>query len=92
LPVDRSTIAAPSVVAIAGRIASGKTTVAQELSVRVGCPYASFGAYVRVVAHRRGLNSDRPALQQLGEQLIAEGWTQFVEGVVASAGGEQDCR
>jgi dephospho-CoA kinase len=73
-------------VGVAGRIGSGKTTLASKLANRIGCPRASFGEFVRSVAQARGLDStDRTALQDLGDELIAEGWTPFVEAVLRHA-------
>jgi dephospho-CoA kinase len=73
-------------VGVAGRIGSGKTTLAAELADQIGCPRASFGEFVRSVALTRGLDStDRTILQDLGEELIANGWTPFVEAVLQQA-------
>jgi dephospho-CoA kinase len=74
-------------VGVAGRIGSGKTTLASELASRIGCPRASFGEFVRSAAQARGLDStDRTILQDLGDELIAGGWTSFVEAVLVQAG------
>jgi dephospho-CoA kinase len=74
-------------VGVAGRIGSGKTTLASELATRIGCPLASFGEFVRSVARTRNLEStDRTILQDLGDELIAEGWKSFVDAVLIQAG------
>ena len=74
-------------VAIAGRIGSGKTTLASILADRLQCPVASFGSYVRSVALQRGLDpADRSALQDLGEELIGEGWHSFCRSVLNHGG------
>jgi dephospho-CoA kinase len=74
-------------VGVAGPIGSGKTTLASELATRIDCPRASFGELVRSVAQTLGLNpTDRTVLQDLGDELIAEGWTSFVEAVLTQAG------
>lgn len=74
-------------VGVAGRIGSGKTTLASELANNIECPRASFGDYVRSVAQTRGLDvADRTALQDLGDQLIGEGWDAFVDAVLRKAG------
>lgn len=74
-------------VGVAGRIGSGKTTLASELASRISCPRASFGEFVRSVAQTRGLDStDRTVLQDLGNELISEGWPSFVEAVLRQAG------
>lgn len=74
-------------VAIVGRIGSGKTTLASILADRLQCPMASFGSYVRSVALQRGLDpADRAALQDLGEELIGEGWHSFCCSVLNHGG------
>jgi len=74
---------------LAGRIGSGKTSLSAELSVRLDCPRASFGDFVRTVAEQRGLDAgSRDVLQALGDELIAEGWEPFCRGVLALAGYE----
>jgi dephospho-CoA kinase len=73
-------------VAVAGRIGSGKTTLASVLADRMECPRASFGDYVRFVAAERGLDcSDRTVLQDLGEELIGKGWNSFCRSVLDHA-------
>lgn len=73
------------VVGIAGQIGSGKTSLAMELSKRLNWKLISFGSFVRSEANRRGINIDRVALQQLGEDLITElGPDEFVRQVLFS--------
>ncbi len=76
---------------LAGRIGSGKTSLASELARRMECPLASFGDHVRSVARERDLDdSDRKVLQTVGDELIALGWQQFCRAVLdqaAFAGG-----
>ncbi|MGI0015006.1 MAG: ATP-binding protein, partial [Nitrososphaera sp.] len=73
------------VVGIAGQIGSGKTSLAMELSKRLNWKLISFGSFVRSEANRRGIKIDRVALQQLGEDLIAElGPDEFVRQVLYS--------
>lgn len=65
-------------IAIAGPIASGKSTLASCLADRWSCPRASFGRLVAREATTRGLNDDRDALQVLGARLIKQlGWLEF---------------
>lgn len=74
-------------IGISGRIGSGKTSLAVALAERLNCPRASFGDYVRSVATDRGLDaSQREALQQVGDDLIAAGWEAFCAAVLSSAG------
>lgn len=76
----------PLVLAFAGRIASGKSTVSQGVAAALGWPWTSFGGYVRMEAQHRGLDETRAVLQQVGEQLIAAGWELFCQAVLAQAG------
>lgn len=71
------------IIAIGGRIASGKSTVARELSFRLRAPRVSFGDAVRKEAARNGLTTDRPTLQKLGDKLISCGWDEFCSLVLA---------
>ena len=74
------------VLAVAGVIASGKTTISRHIATALGWPWASFGAYVRGEAQRRGLPNDRLTLQHLGDELIGFGLEPFCYGVLAEAG------
>lgn len=77
---------APCVLAFAGAIGSGKSTVSAAVASELGWPRASFGDYVRAEARRRGLDaSSRDVLQALGETLISEGWDTFCAGVLRQA-------
>lgn len=75
----------PLILAFAGRIASGKSTVAHQVSKAFDWPYVSFGEYIRVEARRRGLEETRENLQLLGDQFIASGWEQFCKLVLSQA-------
>ncbi len=78
-------IAFSNIVGIAGQIGSGKTSLAMELCKRLNWKTISFGSYIRSEANRRGIKLDRVALQQLGEDLIAElGPGEFVRHVLYS--------
>lgn len=74
------------VIAVSGRIASGKSTLADSLASETGWPVASFGAYVRSVAEQRGLGTDRPTLQAIGSELVRDGEEPFVIAVLRAAG------
>ncbi len=72
----------PVVLAFAGRIASGKSTISQDVAEALCWPWVSFGDYVRVEARRRGLGESRATLQQVGDELIAAGWESFCHAVL----------
>lgn len=70
------------VVAIAGAIGSGKTTLSNALSHSLGWPRVGFGDYVRKVAASRGQDESRETLQQIGESLLADGVPEFCTAVL----------
>lgn len=74
------------VIAISGRIASGKSSLADALAKKTGWPLASFGAYVRVEAVRRGLSASRESLQAVGAELVESGPDAFVRIVLGHFG------
>lgn len=78
-----------TILTFAGRIGSGKTTIARGVSTALGWPYASTGDYVRMVAKARGLGESRAELQDLGGSLIREGWKRFCTAVLEFAGWQQ---
>lgn len=67
------------VVGITGVIRSGKSSLTTELADRLGAEARSFGAIVRDEAVRRGRGDSRLDQQTTGLELIAEGWTSFVD-------------
>lgn len=72
------------IVCVSGSIASGKTTVSRALAHQ--WPHAesrSFGDVVRARARLDGRPLDRPTLQDIGAQLVAEGWSAFVAALTA---------
>ena len=73
-------------LAIAGGIASGKTSLAKALSERLAWPRASFGDCVREVAAEQGLGTLRETLQAVGEALIAAGWDSFCRRTLCEGG------
>ena len=75
------------VIAFAGQIGSGKTSISKELSELLEWPRVGFGDYVRAEASRRGFDPEcRDVLQSLGEQLVAEDPTGFCQAVLGQAG------
>lgn len=75
----------PLVLAVSGRIASGKSTLALRLAEKLNCARASFGDYVRAVAGERGLEPHRDNLQAVGAGLIESGWEPFCRAVLAQS-------
>ena len=74
------------VISLAGRIGSGKTSVAVALAHRLGWPRVGFGDYVRSEATRRGLDpGSREVLQELGERLLRQDLDGFCGAVLGQA-------
>lgn len=74
-----------TVLALAGKIASGKSTLAVNFAEAVGWPHVSFGDYVRGVARERGLEETREVLQEIGDKFIREDLEGFCKSVLAQA-------
>lgn len=75
------------IVGIAGKIASGKSTLAGAVAVRLEARRLGFGDYVRSIAESRGLDpSDRRVLQSLGQDLVTKSPSAFVNGVLSFGG------
>jgi adenylate kinase family enzyme len=74
------------VLGFAGRIGSGKSTVARAIAARLGWPVAAFGEYVRAVAKSRGLPDKREVLQEVGKSLVRGDSTGFCQAVLNSCG------
>lgn len=74
-----------TVVAFAGGIASGKSTLSQAVAQSIGCPRVSFGGYVRTEAQRRGVSEDRTTLQRIGEELVTDDAEGLCRAVLAQA-------
>lgn len=87
-PVDRNLLLRalePVVLAFAGRVASGKSTLAREVANALDWKRASFGDYVRIVANSQGLEPSREVLQDLGESL-AKAPEEFCRAMLAHFG------
>jgi Cytidylate kinase len=74
-----------TVLALSGKIASGKSTLANEFAKEVGWPCVSFGDYVRSVAKHRGLVESRETLQDVGDELIRTNLESFCQSVLHQA-------
>jgi hypothetical protein len=73
-------------IGLSGQPGSGKSSLASILGLRTSWPKAAFGDYLRHIAARRGLGTDRASLQQLGEEQIALGWEAFCVAVLNHSG------
>ncbi len=74
-----------TVLALAGKIASGKSRLAVDFAEAVGWPHVSFGDYVRGVAREHGLQETRDVLQEIGDKFIKENLEGFCKSVLAQA-------
>lgn len=70
------------VLAFAGSIASGKSTISLNIAEALHWPYTSFSNYIRNIAKLRGLEETREVLQDIGQSLIEEGWEPFCYSVL----------
>ena len=69
-------------VAFAGPIGSGKSTISHLVANKLRWKRVSFGDYVRAVARDRKLDESRRVMQDLGSNLINEGWDHFCKAVL----------
>jgi cytidylate kinase len=74
------------IVAFAGRIGAGKSSVAAAVATAFGWKFASFGGVVRKTATSRGVEHSRESLQELGEELEASDPAMFCRAVLDDAG------
>ena len=75
-----------AVLAFAGRIGSGKTTLTTALAEALGCKRASFGDYVRYVVNARGMPATRENLQRIGTDLLEHDKLVFCDAVLRYSG------
>jgi len=75
-----------SVLALAGRIGSGKTTLTTALARVLECKRASFGDYVRHVVMTRGIEPTRENLQKIGTELLEQNRLRFCSEVLHHSG------
>lgn len=75
----------PAIIAFSGSIASGKSTLSQEVAKTFQWKRASFGDYVRLVAQSRGLAESRDVLQAVGADLLQRDVEGFCRAVLAQA-------
>ena len=74
------------VLAFAGKIGSGKTTITKALADALGCSRTGFGDYVRQVVATRGLPQTRANLQIVGTELLEEDLHGFCRAVLFNCG------
>jgi dephospho-CoA kinase len=75
------------VLCFSGRIASGKTSISRGVAESLLCKYASFGEYIRYVAVKRGLDpNNRKVLQDVGQEQIDKGWSDFCKSLLEFVG------
>ena len=74
------------ILGFAGRIASGKSTIAKKISKILGWPYSSFGDCVRAIAKERDIPLDRKSLQALGQSLVDHDCLSFCRRVLNCSG------
>jgi len=76
----------PLVVAFAGKIGSGKTTITKSLAEALGWSRTGFGDYVRKVVREQGLASTRENLQRVGTEMLRRDVNNFCKSVLSNGG------
>lgn len=71
-----------TIIALSGRICSGKSTVAKALFERLTFPIGSFGNYLIAYCSQKSLPTDRAYLQEVGQEMVEANPTQFLQNVV----------
>lgn len=74
-------------ILILGKICSGKSTLAKDFAKWMDCPIASFGSYLVKYSEQNGLQANREALQDLGEQMIGTDYKGFLSNVILHSAG-----
>lgn len=72
-------VSARLIIAISGRMASGKTTLADALAAALDGATKSFGDYVRHLAAQNGGSTDRGRLQEIGQSAVEIDAMSFLE-------------
>lgn len=75
-------------IGIIGRLSSGKTTLARNISEKYSFPIISFGAYLQKYSKERGLPVTRQDLQDLGQSFIDSDSTKFLQEVLLTSSGK----
>jgi adenylate kinase family enzyme len=83
----------PFILALAGALASGKTTLSRIIAADTGATCVSFGDLVRSEAGARKVDPDRSSLQVLGSTLLDElGPSGLCERALVRAGAKSTTR
>lgn len=70
------------IIGIIGKIHSGKSTLAKELTEKLQIPIVSFGGYLKEFSIENGLSTDRESLQTLGNKRISDDAILFINDVL----------
>lgn len=73
------------VIALAGKVNSGKSTIGKQFAESQGWSYVSFGDYVRQVTRDRSLPDVRESWQSVGEELVRTNMEGFCRSVLSQA-------
>lgn len=74
------------IIAFAGRMGAGKSSVSAAVAAGLRWKFASFGGFVRKTATSRGVEHTRESLQAIGEELEASDPVMFCRAVLDDAG------
>src|ERR1700751_1488104 len=74
------------IIAFAGRMGAGKSSVSAAIARDLAWHFASFGGFVRKTATRRGIEHTRESLQAIGEDLEAGDRVKFCHAVLDDSG------
>jgi cytidylate kinase len=77
------------IIAFAGRMGAGKSSVSAAAAADLKWKFASFGGFVRKTATGRGIKHTRESLQAIGEELEASDPAQFCRSVLDDADWHQ---
>jgi len=78
------------IIAFAGRMGAGKSSVSAAAAADLKWKFASFGGFVRKTATSRGVEHTRESLQAIGEELEASDPVKFCRVVLDDAGWQPD--
>jgi cytidylate kinase len=73
------------IIAFAGRMGAGKSSVSAAVAADLKWKFASFGGFVRKTATSRGIEHTRESLQAIGEELEASDAAAFCQSVLHDA-------